>query len=449
MQRSLLRRHSSESSLSIAPTPTIPAVPALVPAIELETGMSTAPETNSNSTNNNITTAAPTEGKDTKMVEPPAVRKVSTGNDAKPALNATVVTVNKDEHVRMETLEANRVKSALEHRKLVYKELYTFDQILLYHRQWLEQPPIARQSQTTPAPETLDPRGDDLPMDQLHALATQSQVKGVAQKAAAAMDGDRNILHVDRYVYCNDTKAPPSEWNDVLPHLLALHDVSAGFLVVDLGLPPLAPGSKGFTWVTGFVDEKWAHYAKYALDATMECSTYMIDPAPWLRGETEATADGAERLTHVIDGIRHFRRFPSEEPAVCFRKFMEPINPKLIEHIAGRCVLMSVIDHQPGRREWLLKLIAKIMRNRHKSSNPQSKSKGLNYYIPAIQGLRKERDESQRLHFIKGIQNSSLGANINIKELLAMPLNELRVKFWTFTTINHKTTNTTPDTSTK
>lgn len=348
--------------------------------------------------------------------------------------------VGKDERIRMETLEANRVKSALEHRKLVYRELNTFDQLLLYHRQWLEQPPIVRQSQVMPA-ETLDPRGDDLPMDQLHALATQSQVKSVAQKASAAIaiDGDRNLLHVDRYIYWCNTKAPPADWQDVLPELLALHDVNAGFLVVDMGLAPTDKGSKGFTWLTGFVDEKWAHYVKYSLDATFSCSTYMLDPSSWLKttsGATVAAADGAERLTHMSDGVRFFRRFPSEEPAVCFRNFMLPVNPKLIEHVASRCVLMSVIDHEPGRRAGLLKLVAKVLRNRHKSSNPNSKTKGLNFYIPAIQGLRKERDESQRLHFVKGIQSSTVGANINIKELLSMPLNELRVKFWTFSTLH-------------
>lgn len=381
---------------------------------------------------------------ETKVVEPrPESRSASD-----PSSVTMVMVVAKEERVKMETLEANRVKSALEHRKLVYKELHSFDQLLLYHRQWLEQPPLPRQSQGSPDPETLDPRGDDLPMDQLHALATQSQVKAVAQKAAAAIDGDRNLLHVDRYIYCCDVKAPPADWSDVLPELLALHDVNAGFLMVDLGLAPKEKSSKGFTWITGFVDEKWAHYVKYALDATFSCSTYMIDPAPWLRGETSEVADGAERMTHMTESIRCFRRFPSEEPAVCFRKFMLPINPKLIEHVASRCVLMSIIDHEPGRRAGLLKLIARVLRNRHKSSNPNSKTKGLNFYVPAIQGLRKERDESQRLHFVKGIQNSPLAANINIKELLAMPLNELRVKFWTFTTTNNTTTTTLTPTTT-
>jgi hypothetical protein len=331
-----------------------------------------------------------------------------------------------------ETLEANRVRSALEHRRLVYKELTGLEQMLLYHRQWLEQPPVS-QSQGMPDPATLDPRGDDLPLDKLHALATQTQVKSIAAKAAAAMDGDRNLLHVDRYVYWHDTKAPPAEWRDVLPSLLALHDVNAGFLVVELGLAPKGSDTKGYTWITGFVDEKWSHYVKYALDATMECSTYLVDPSPWLRGDTTETCDGADRLTHMTSAIRHFRRFPSEEPAITFRRFMQPINPKLVEHLAQRCMIMTVIDHRAGRRDWLLKIVAKVLRNRNKLTNPTSKSKGLNYYVPAIQGLRKERDESQRLHYVRGIQNSGTFAHLNLKDLLDMPLNELRVRYWTAT----------------
>jgi len=317
-----------------------------------------------------------------------------------------------------DTVEATRVKSALEYRKLVYREFDTFDQLLFYHRQWLDQTPIPRQTQASPAPETLDARGEDLPSDAATAIATDGGEK----------------LHMDRYVYTQDTKAPPTDWQDAIPDLLALHDVNAGFLVVDLGLAPLSDDKtcKGFTWVTGFLDEKWAHYVKYSLDQTLICSTYMLSPEPWLKGETTEPSVASERLTHIHDNIRYFRRFPSEEPAICFRKFMHPVNPKLVERMATGSMLLTVIDHIPGRRNEILKLISKVLRNRNKLNNPNSRTKGLNFYVPAIRGLRKERDESQRLHFVKGIQNSPLGANMSIKELLAMPLNELRVKFWTF-----------------
>lgn len=293
-----------------------------------------------------------------------------------------------------------------------------------------------RQIQVTPDAATLDPRGDDLPMDQLHALATQSQVKNVAASAAAAVKGDRSLLHVDRYVYWHDTKAPPFEWRDVMPELLALHDVRAGFLVVELGLAPdgragsaihSAEGA-GFTWFSGLIEEKWAHYAKYALDATLECSTYTLDPRPWLLGATPA-AEGVDRLTHIRNSVRYSRRFPSEAPAVALARFLGPINPALLEHLGKTCTLLTVIDHHPGRRSWSLHLLARILRNRHKLNNPESKTKGLNFYVPAVQGLRKERDERQRLRFVKGIHEHL--PNLDIKTLLEMPLNELRVKYWT------------------
>lgn len=335
---------------------------------------------------------------------------------------------------RLETLEANRVKSALAHRSLVYKELSSVDQVLLYHKNWLEQAPLSRSSQVTPDPATLDSRGDDLPLDKLHALATQSQVKTMAVKAAAAMDGDRGLLHVDRYVYWYDTKAPPADWNDVLPHLIGLHEVTAGFLLADLGLAPKsrAASGSGYTWLTGFVDEQWAHYLKYALDSTLTCSTYMMDPAPWLLGHLPPTSrveGSCDRLVGMHNGIRQFRRFPNEEPAIAFRTFFQPINPQLVEQVAQRYVLLTVIDHTADRRSYVPQLVAKILRNRNKTTNPLSKSKGLNYYVPAIQGLRKERDESQRLHFVKGIQ--ARHHNPDVPALLQMPLNELRVKFWT------------------
>lgn len=372
------------------------------------------------------------------VVESKTEAKTEAKTEVKTEAKTTIATVvskssssSEDHNVVHESIQGNRVKTALEHRKLVYRELNTLDQVLMYHRQWLEQSPVTRASLVNPDPATLDSRGEDLPLDQLHALATTSQVKMVAAKASAAMEGDRNLLHVERYVYWYDTKAPPAEWNDVLPHLLALHDVHAGFLVTDLGLAPKSKSQgEGFTWITGFVDERWAHYVQYALDRTLQCSSYSLDPTDWLIKDSSEMCDGADRLTHVSNSCRFFRRFPSEEPAVLFRKYMSAVNPKLVQYIADNCVLLTVIDHVPGRRDWLLKLLAKVLRNRNKPSNPASKSKGLNYYVPAIQGLRKERDESQRLHFVKGIQRYL--PNSNIKELLEMPLKELCVKYWTF-----------------
>jgi hypothetical protein len=358
---------------------------------------------------------------------------------AQPAVSSAVHTLD-----AVETLEAGRVRSALEHRRLVYKELASFEQLLLYHRQWLEQPILTRTLQATPDPTTLDARGDDLPLDQLHALAVQSQVKEVADRAAAAVKGDRALLHVDRYVYWYDTKAPPEEWRDVLPDLLALHDARAGFLLVELGLAPPSsapsagqqPAGAGFTWFTGLVEEKWVHYAKYALDATLGCSTFVLDPRPWLRSDTKdakaaPAAEAVERLILVRGGVRYSRRFPSEGAALALRRFLEPINPKLLEHLAATCCFLTVVDHLPGRRDWALKLLARILRNRHKPNDPQSKSKGLNFYVPAIQGLRKERDERQRLRFVEGIHRQL--PHLDVKALLEMPLNELRVKFWTLT----------------
>lgn len=286
-----------------------------------------------------------------------------------------------------------------------------------------------------PDAATLDTRGDDLPLERLQAAA-QSKSASVASAASAAIAGDRNLLHVDRYVFCFDTKAPPADWADVLPHLVALHEPAAGALLVDLALAPKSGfGSKvtderGFTWMTALVDEAHVHYARCALDLTLECSTYLLDAGPWLRGEALEQCEGAERLVAVSGGMRHFRRFPSEEPAVLFRRFMLPVNPKLVQEVASRCLLLTVVDHVAGRRDWVPRMFAKVLRNRHKPDNPQSRSKGLNHYVPAIQCLRRENDECQRLTFVRGLQ--ACLPSMNIKDLLQMPLDELRIRYLTF-----------------
>lgn len=320
-----------------------------------------------------------------------------------------------------------RVVSALEHRNLAYKQL-TFETMLMYHKQWLEQQSQPRIN-VKPDAATLDTRGDDLPLDQLQAVS-QSQVRTLAARATAAIAADRSLLHVDRYVYCFDTKAPPADWADVLPDLVALHDANAGFLLAELGLAPATSGDRGFTFLSGFVDDKYAHYLKCALDATLECSTYMLQPAPWLEGQRSDAAEGADRLVSISNGMRQFRRFPSEEPAVLFRRFLSRVNPSLLKQVAKRCMLLTVVDHRAGRRAWVPKMVAKILRNRHKPGSTTSKTQGLNHYVPAVQCLRRERDESQRLVFVRGLQ-AFLPA-MNIKQLLEMPLEELRVRYWTY-----------------
>jgi hypothetical protein len=338
---------------------------------------------------------------------------------------------------KVETLAAGRIRSALEHRRLVYSNLATFEQLLLYHQQWLQRAPEARERAVRPDAATLDARGEDLPLEQLHALATQSLVKSMAQKAAAAMNDDRGLLNLDRYVYWHNTRAPPAEWGDVLPALIALHEVKVGFMVAELGLAPKGGATKGFTWVTGFVEEKWAHYVRYALDRKLCCSTYLLEPAQWLRGERTDRAESSERLLAVSETTgRQTGRFPSERSATTLRSFLHPINPALLEHVAGRCLQLTVVDHNAGDRTSILKLLWEVLRDRHKPNSVASRSKGTRHYVPAVQGIRIERDEAQRAEYVRGIH--ARDPTTPVKLLLEMPLNELRVAFWTHTPLPTK-----------
>jgi hypothetical protein len=389
-----------------------------------------------------ITTLVPDAPTQKRAISPAAAPGSATAAAAAAAAEEASIT---EAHGAVNGAPWYRVLSALEHRNMAYKNL-TWDTLLIYHKRWLEQKAQPRLN-VRPDAATLDSRGEDLPLDKLEA-ASQSQVKELAAKASAAIATDRNLHHIDRYVYCFDTKAPPLDWLDVLPHLVSMHEANSGFLLIELGLAPTSSDDRGLTYLSGFVEDQYAHFLKCALDSTLECSTYMLDPSAWIKGARTDQCDGADRLVSISNGMRQFRRFPSEEPAVLFRRFMTSVNRKLAGFVTRRCVLLTAIDHRPGRREWLPKMVAKILRNRLKPSSATSKTRGLNFYVPAVQCLRRERDERQRLHFVRGLQ--AFLPTMNIKELLEMPLDELRVRYWTYhqPSSTASTTTTTASTTT-
>lgn len=272
-----------------------------------------------------------------------------------------------------------------------------------------------------------------------------------------AADNERSLLRVDRYVYWHETKAPPRDWADIMPGMMALHDAGAGYVVVGLGLAPVKErDGVGFTWVSGFIEHRWVEYVKYALDATLQCSSFVDHQTSTSNasngssgsnasnasngssgsnasngsGATDsASVVGSERLVMIKDGIRHFQHWPNQQARKESENFLKDVNGKLLQLLNSSCSVLTVIDHVAGRREWIFKTLAKILRNRHKVANPTSKSGGKNFYLPAIQGLRKERDESQRALYIQGIREYN--PSFSLKSLLEMTLNELQVKYLT------------------
>jgi len=360
------------------------------------------------------------------------MKRNSVSAAASAAVNTkTPTTTNADATTR-------RTSAGYEQRRTRYAAMRKFPEMLVLHKEWWSQKTLDTR-EALPDARTLDARGNALSLAELNIRTNVGSMDGGVSKAAASR---MNPTQFDTYIACFSTRAPPLEYRTIQDVVVAMHD--GGFLVLEVTLPPTESKDGGYArgrmYVTGLIDKELADYVKIVLDESFEYDTFVTNPGPWLNvpkqtsgplprieappGIELCVASHGMTAWAAPNGIRTFQKFPYGNKLQDLRDFLSVTNPTLLRHLSRNTVQMTILDRVENRTTKPLQFISRVLRNRFKVDNVESRTKGENFYRPAQVGLHRERELCERIDYTRMAQKYD--PSVDVVELMRLTLEQLR-----------------------